>query len=101
MVDPLSRRLITCGVTLVVMGMPLEDQLSNVSNIQLVAFMGRLTVSLTILESTRLAQDRDELPDQWLSRKHHARLSTNVDGLILIRGKLYVSEILTHSGLRQ
>lgn len=60
MANPLSRRPITCGVRLAVTGRCVEDQLSNVSNRWLVVFMARLTISLTILESIRLAYDKDE-----------------------------------------
>lgn len=63
------------------------------------SLMARLTVSLSILDSIRLAQDVDELPEWWLSRSSHVGLSRDGDGLVCMRGRLYVREIPL--GLRQ
>lgn len=74
--------------------------MANIADTQLVTSMARLTVSLTIMKRIRVAYDEDGLSEQWLKKRSHAGLNRDANGLIWMRGRLYVLEIPTHSGLK-
>ena len=67
---------------------------------QLVGMMARLTIQPSVLEQIRIAQEVDPQLKQWLEHGTHQELARDTDGLVRLRGRLFVPNVPEYPGLR-
>lgn len=99
MANALSRRPVSHGASLVVMGIQYNDRRADVSNRELIAMMARLAITPTMLNQSRHAQDEDELSDNVIAQRAHLGLTRDSDEFVRMRGWLYVLELPAHLGI--